>query len=250
MGFGLSSLDKYMGSSSITSKEVLDDEHINTFTVGDHKLYEILPKRMPLIVDSIILVICGGAFVISEPDVKAMTKISKLAKIYTLTYPTIVNSTLPDVILHLEAIVQLIIDRNKNLPIILIGNSAGAFLGAQIIQRSKFKSIIVKFIGINGYYGFEYTDNVLLKHLDKYFVRKKSKIYKLNHLSTDTLLIACNTDFLKHCTTIFSKSINVKPIILYGGSHSIFWNFKEAARINLYNIITRFCLDLSIHVNY
>lgn len=233
----------YMPKQIIAYDET-KDPLINTTTINEKfTLYQVKPSQDPLDEDRIVFVICGGAFIRAEPEFAALKEMSAINTVYTCTYPVRFNYTLEYTFEYLENVISMILGTSKpNAKLTIIGISAGAYHGAHIIQRNKFGAQIDKFVGINGYYGYEYTTNLLTQLVDKIIIRGyNSKIKQLQKLQAKTLLITCDYDFIKESTIAYSKE-NGYVYTTLTGSHEIFWNVTQAKE-KLYPMLFDFILN-------
>ena len=215
-----------------------------------HKLYYYTKPGNQ--VNKLIIDIPGGAFLVAATNLNLYYNMTNLdIDVVSLEYPVLMDATAKHTILYLEEAIDYIIENHKKkssidhgvFEIYLVTASAGSYYGTKLINRSKFKNYITKFVGINGYYGHKTVSNEFLKLIETCYLTKtlwnfsdiQQREYDCSPIDStiQTMLCIGTQDSLKESSLYFSRLTGSNlEICTYEGDHTFYlkWNNTEALR--------------------
>ena len=216
----------------------------------------------------VIIDIPGGAFLVAANNLNMYFNMPNLnIDVVSIEYPVLLKATAKDTILYLEDVIKYIIENYKKkhskvedednaFEIYLVAASAGGYFGAKLINRSKFKNNITKFVGISGYYGHKSVSNDFLRIVETCYLtntlyffsdvqQKEYECSPINDCTIQTMLAIGKQDPLSESTIYFSKLTGSESeIFRYEGDHTFYLKWRNPETLRFYEDMELFLMQL------
>lgn len=181
----------------------------------------------------LLVFISGGMFIMVRPELMAIQKFPSSRRIVTFTYPVRFKECTVDIVDYIRDLIVNYLpacyESDPPTKVYLMAHSAGAFYAIMLLQlmhdtNKKFPFDVVKFIGINGFYGSGTTKTLLFKVLSMCYV-EKSLPYRVPASIVDKVnrvhIITTTDDFIRDSSETFALNNGLVAHVIKGDHTSL-----------------------------
>lgn len=215
----------------------------------DYKVYRFNESSAD--VDSpVVVFISGGFFVRSLPELDLLNRLSKRRAVVAFTYPVRFAHTIQQMRDYVRRVIcDYVTVVHPTKEVVLVAYSAGAFLALMFAQDNHEQQLgvrIVKFIGVNGFYGSDSVSSVLLKAPSLYYVQEWGRVRPPMRVHADRVHVLTTTrDFVRGSSERMA-SANLVTAETFDGDHVTFLKTNLPASAAMVDRVNHHLLDVDV----
>ncbi|UVT30883.1 GbNV-gb19-like [Penaeus vannamei nudivirus] len=217
-----------------SSSDLLEDATSWEEFIYDNNIYNLYFYKKQDNFDVILLDFPGGAFISCSNSLKPYKYIDQPYNVISIEYPVLPEGTIPYTMKFLHELMEYLNKTYNNPKYIFMAASAGCMYATKLMNSNKYN--VIKYISMNGYYGYSTVDNMLSKIGDHLYLRnsKKEKC-KPPPSNVKCMYAITEDDFLKSSTENYTSSFGAQDqIIKYEGNDHCFYNRYNSLEAKLF----------------